>query len=405
MPSSMHNTSSSPDKSTAVELIFLGTGTSSSVPHVECLTYDPAIHKPCKTCLSTLTPEGKKNMRRNTGAVLRTKAKDGRSVTIVIDAGKTFQAAALEWFPRFGLRKIDALLITHAHADAMNGLDDLRGWTLNGAIQPYIDVYLSQATFTEVQRSFPYLVSKEFASGGGDVPDFKYHIINDREAFEIEDTGIEITPFAVHHGRIFSKVPPPAYVVTPTATLPSTPTKSGVSLPSSRQSSPTLEKQTEKEVVRNTEQGVIHPLLCFGFKIREQLAYISDVSHIPDHIWEVLRSKRGSASGPLPALILDCLRLRPHTSHLGIAESVGIARRIGAARTYLTGFSHEVAHEEYITITEAVGGGVKDDVQLTESERKGTELIQGGDQLWVRPAHDGLRLWVGEDNNVYDESY
>lgn len=37
--------------------------------------------------------------------------------TIVIDAGKTFQAAAVEWFPKFGLRRIDALLITHAHAD------------------------------------------------------------------------------------------------------------------------------------------------------------------------------------------------------------------------------------------------------------------------------------------------
>jgi phosphoribosyl 1,2-cyclic phosphodiesterase len=37
--------------------------------------------------------------------------------TIVIDVGKNFQAAALEWFPKYGLRRIDALLITHAHAD------------------------------------------------------------------------------------------------------------------------------------------------------------------------------------------------------------------------------------------------------------------------------------------------
>lgn len=51
----------------------------------------------------------------------------------------------------------------------MNGLDDLRGWTLNGAIQSHIDIYVSQATFVEVQRAFPYLISKEFASGGGDV--------------------------------------------------------------------------------------------------------------------------------------------------------------------------------------------------------------------------------------------
>lgn len=66
----------------------------------------------------------------------------------------------------------------------MNGLDDLRGqainfseywypdldkgWTLRSAIQDHIDVYVSQDTFTEVRRSFPYLVAKEFASGGGD---------------------------------------------------------------------------------------------------------------------------------------------------------------------------------------------------------------------------------------------
>ena len=33
--------------------------------------------------------------------------------------GKDFQAAALEWFPKYGLREIDAVLITHAHADGM----------------------------------------------------------------------------------------------------------------------------------------------------------------------------------------------------------------------------------------------------------------------------------------------
>jgi len=107
--------------------------------------------------------------------------------TVVIDAGKNFQAAALEWFPKYGLRRIDALLITHPHADgtllsilydvgisnialsAMNGPYRALGWTLNNAIQSHIDVYVSQDTLVEVQRSFPYLVAKEFASGGGDV--------------------------------------------------------------------------------------------------------------------------------------------------------------------------------------------------------------------------------------------
>jgi hypothetical protein len=43
------------------------------------------------------------------------------------------------------------------------------GWTLRGAVQKHIDIYVSHHTFSEVERSFPYLVSKKFASGGGDV--------------------------------------------------------------------------------------------------------------------------------------------------------------------------------------------------------------------------------------------
>ncbi len=39
--------------------------------------------------------------------------------TIVIDVGKNFQASALEWFPKYSLRKIDAVLITHGHCDGM----------------------------------------------------------------------------------------------------------------------------------------------------------------------------------------------------------------------------------------------------------------------------------------------
>lgn len=71
----------------------------------------------------------------------------------MIDVGKSFLHSAVQWFPKYGLRRIDAVLITHAHADgtsppapppvcaadpyvrlltpgkfaAMNGLDDLRG--------------------------------------------------------------------------------------------------------------------------------------------------------------------------------------------------------------------------------------------------------------------------------------
>ena len=119
-----------------IELLFLGTGTSCSIPHLDCLTAPPN-RKPCLTCLSTLRPEGKKNIRRNTSAALRISGKNGKVTyvhisfhlsvklwtryiwnrTVVIDVGKNFQAAAVEWFPKYGLREIDAVIITHAHAD------------------------------------------------------------------------------------------------------------------------------------------------------------------------------------------------------------------------------------------------------------------------------------------------
>ncbi|KII93635.1 hypothetical protein PLICRDRAFT_35866 [Plicaturopsis crispa FD-325 SS-3] len=376
-----------------IEFVFLGTGTSSSVPHIECLTAPPDA-EPCRTCTSTLTPEGKKNIRRNTSAAFRINAKDGRLITVVIDVGKNFQAAAIEWFPKYGMRRIDAVLITHAHADAMNGLDDLRGWTLNHNIQSHIDLYVSQATYLECQRSFPYLVSKEFASGGGDVPDFKWHIFEDKVPFEIDDTGIEVTPFSVHHGRIFSTVPPPAYVPTPNGTVPSTPVVTPNSTPA-RRSSPI-------EGAAKTPE-TIHPYICFGFKIRH-LVYISDVSHIPDDTWSLLEQPRPD-EGPLPVFVLDCLRLHPHTSHLGFGDSVKTARRLAAQRTYLTGFGHEVSHDEYVRIGEAVGGADVESTSLTKVEAKGVSLIGEGQPLWLRPAHDGLRIFISEDGRVRDETY
>lgn len=58
---------------TVVEIIFLGTGTSSSIPTVACLT-NP--EKSCPVCLSTQTPEGIKNNRKNTSMVVRYRKHD-----------------------------------------------------------------------------------------------------------------------------------------------------------------------------------------------------------------------------------------------------------------------------------------------------------------------------------------
>jgi phosphoribosyl 1,2-cyclic phosphodiesterase len=82
-------------------------------PTIGCITHPE--NKGCECCRSALTPEGKKNVRRNTSALLRVKpnGKDTRledTKSILIDCGKSFLTSALEWFPQKGFRKIDALV-------------------------------------------------------------------------------------------------------------------------------------------------------------------------------------------------------------------------------------------------------------------------------------------------------
>ena len=103
------STSPLPSTSEIHDFIFLGTGTSSTVPSIACLT-DP--EKGCYCCRSTLAPGGEKNRRRNTSAIARIRKSDGELCNIAIDAGKSFYAAAVEHFPKFGLRRLDAVLLT-----------------------------------------------------------------------------------------------------------------------------------------------------------------------------------------------------------------------------------------------------------------------------------------------------
>ncbi|KIY65899.1 hypothetical protein CYLTODRAFT_455891 [Cylindrobasidium torrendii FP15055 ss-10] len=395
-----------PESTKPTEFIFLGTGTSSSVPHVDCLTSPPDGRR-CDTCLSTLHPEGVRNIRRNTNAVIRTTSpRDGADVTIVIDAGKTFQQAATQWFPKYGLRTITALLLTHPHADAMNGLDDCRSFTLGGRIQAHIDIYCNAYTFTEVQRCFPYLVAKEYASGGGDVPEFKWHIIEDKVPFEIGDTGIMVTPFEVHHGRVFTVPPCPSIIGTP-ITIPSTPTT---------QPTPTSIKVgldgLQTKAILTTEKEVIVPYYCLGFKISDSIVYISDTSFIPEDAWKIILPKEGEK---LPLFVLDLLSIKGHISHFGIAQAVETIRRMRARRTYLLGFSHEVTHSEWTRMFEVISAGKSLSStgkgwldNITPRELEGIERAmhnhQGNDTHWARPAFDGLRVWVSA-NRVWDEGY
>ncbi|KAF8758327.1 RINT-1 / TIP-1 family [Rhizoctonia solani] len=399
MPSGTVRTNPSPN----IEFIFHGTGTSSSVPNIACITADPIT---CETCGSTLTPEGQKNKRRNTGGILRVLDENqATSKVVVIDVGKTFLSAAYDLFPRYGLRRIDAVILTHPHAD---------GWTLKKSIQAYIDIYVSAFTFKEVQKSFPYLVAKEFATGGGDIPEFRWHIIKENESFHVDGVDFDITPIAVHHGRLFTSeteengnmstpndTPIPSGTTTP-ARAPDNSTTLNSSRPSSERSSAEITEQRGPADALNGNGPKLSPKLkpttiarlapsnhasadkpkpywCFGFIFGDFMVYMSDVSYIPEDAWKTIYSKSPKSANSndlIPGcgrttqarykvLVVDCLKLEPHTSHFGLEGALDAAKQVNAQRTYMVGFSHRITHNDWDTIGEYIEG-----IKLDESRLK-----------------------------------
>jgi len=71
------------------------------------------------------------------------------------------------------------------------------------------------------------------------------------------------------------------------------------------------------------------PILSYRIN---NIAYITDASHIPDTEWSKLEN--------LDILIINALRKTSHHSHFTLEEALEAAARIGAKETYLTHISH-----------------------------------------------------------------
>ena len=77
--------------------------------------------------------------------------------------------------------------------------------------------------------------------------------------------------------------------------------------------------------------------LINGYRIGK-LAYITDVSEIPNKSFELL-------SG-LDVLLLDCLKHEPHYTHFGFDQSLEMAKKINARETYLIHMTHSLEYED-----------------------------------------------------------
>ena len=116
--------------------LFLGTGSSLGIPMVGCS---------CSVCSSM----NLRNRRMRTSAWVEVKGHRW-----LVDVGPDFREQAL----RFGIQKLDGVILTHAHHDHTAGLDDLRAvWYKRSMPLP---IFLSSDTANEVRERFSYLFAE-----------------------------------------------------------------------------------------------------------------------------------------------------------------------------------------------------------------------------------------------------
>lgn len=121
---------------------FLGTGTSTGVPMIGCS---------CPVC----TSEDSRDQRMRASAVLD----DGENI-VLIDTTPELRFQAL----RAKLTRLDAVLLTHAHADHIMGFDDLRRFCVQRTTP--LPVYGSEETLTVMRKIFDYAFQEYPTSPG-----------------------------------------------------------------------------------------------------------------------------------------------------------------------------------------------------------------------------------------------
>ena len=157
-----------------MRLVFLGTGTSYGVPQIGCA---------CRTCTST----DPRDRRTRSAALIES---GGRRVLIDTPPELRLQLVAA------GVGNVDAVLFTHAHADHVHGIDDLRAISVRQGAA--VDVYGAAATLSELARRFPYIFDHTPPQPGTSKPQLAAHQLEpDRET---SIAGMVVRAVALPHG-------------------------------------------------------------------------------------------------------------------------------------------------------------------------------------------------------------
>ena len=126
-----------------MKVTFLGTGTSHGVPMIGC---------DCPVCRST----DPRDARLRPSIFVET-----ANAGVLVDAGPDLRLQAL----RHRIRRVDAILFTHGHADHILGMDDVRRF--NALMKGPMPCYGDARTLADIRKTFHYVFDPATPKGGG----------------------------------------------------------------------------------------------------------------------------------------------------------------------------------------------------------------------------------------------
>jgi len=198
----------------------------------------------------------------------------------IIDTGPEFRLQALQ----VGITHLDAVFLTHAHADHIHGLDDIRVLSREKSVP----VYGNSPTINEFKKRFSYIFRTTQIGGG------KPHVEPTVVDGPVILGGLGFVPISVKHGNI-------------------------------------------------TILGwkIAETAVPDGITAKAGAVYLTDCSHIDENAYALIAKDRP----PLLAII-GGLRIRPHETHFSFEQAINAAIRMGVKQAYLTHICHSHSHRE-----------------------------------------------------------
>jgi phosphoribosyl 1,2-cyclic phosphate phosphodiesterase len=168
-----------------LKVTVLGSGTSHGVPMIGC---------DCRVCRST-DPHDRRSrpsiLLELSGPNAAGSSRIGNAVrSILVDTSTDLRVQALA----HDVRRVDAILFTHSHADHVLGLDEVRRY--NHLQRQAMPAFADGRTLADIRRTFAYIFDPETPAGGG-IPQIELS----RIAGPFSLGGMEIVPVPIMHGQ------------------------------------------------------------------------------------------------------------------------------------------------------------------------------------------------------------